>query len=337
LRRSGLPNANLAADEIETSYQNNIPYQRELGNAISIGGSRKDKFFTDMFGESDTTRNRHAIRALALLRITRGILLLSDAGQAIQTWDGLGPTQVDNQLRAELNSTQRAPTIFDAVHWFGQSMVPNIGNFFQLQQAVQTDFLNRINTVGDATTRSVLEHALHRVGKLRWAATNPDIASSHKFKYWTQHDPDDVENLQMNCWEGTLYCAFQAGAITKEKCIELYRRYDQGDKAAITKLFGKQQAFTNDCPKMRGDILTWDPGGGEINHVAIYAGLYQNEFYAWHVLALNSGHRNYQGGGLAHLERVDYISAMYLGGCNVYITTPFWDPTSPTHTFYQGL
>ena len=199
LRRSGLPNATLAADEIEDSYRGNIPYQRELGEAISVDSGKVSK------------DARKAIRALVLLNITQGRVELHRAADQVADYLEMDGRTITQHLRETLARCQFPPEIFDAEHWLLQSPFPNVGQFFQLQNEIQADFKGRTADIPDPTTRSVMEHALGRVGKLAWAANAPSVNAANKFKSWTRRDPDATENLQMNCWEGVLYCISRLG------------------------------------------------------------------------------------------------------------------------------
>jgi hypothetical protein len=296
------------------------------------------------------------IRAIALIQIVRGEVSIG-LGQTfiqggfrgdvwVEAYRTMENADLTRILRRLLDNTVVAPGIFSAETWLLASQMPNIANnngvrLFESQRDRQAEFRNQVAQVNDVTTREVYRQMVERCGKLNWVATNPDSDNATKFQIWVQNNANSSENLDMNCWEGVLYCAFQAGAISLAKCRALYNQYNPQDRYENTRnLFGNDRAFAG-AVKERGDILTWGMDRNTINHVGIYLGTMNEngavDDYVGHLLSFNPRSTGIvHQVGRVHIEKVAVITGN-LPGYQCYITRPFWINGSPTNGYFQGL
>ncbi|MGF1625225.1 MAG: hypothetical protein ACFCVH_10100 [Alphaproteobacteria bacterium] len=214
-----------------------------------------------------------------------------------------------------------------------------IGAFTTQQQLMQTHFDAQLGTIANAVTRRVVKKGIYRVGKLMWAASSPVHANGARFAGWskTSRSTGSEQNLQMNCWEGVLYLAYQCDAMTKAKCVNFY----QSPVAADTKLrslFGTAAVYNPPAAVPNpGDLLTFeDHANNLVNHVAIYVGIYLGAHYALHNLSYNGVTTGLQMGGGFHFEDMASLIGRY-GGVTVRYTQPFWEAGSPTNAYYAAL
>lgn len=221
----------------------------------------------------------------------------------------------------------------------GQS-VP-INTFITSQQAIQKHFAARLPNIANAVTRRVVKKGIWRVGKLQWDQSEPISDNAARFAAWTKTKRTTAaeQNLAMNCWEGVLYLAFQADAITRAKCMSFYRKNEASD-SKIRRLFGTAAVYSPPLatPNM-GDLLGFEENSSNVvNHVAIYLGLYNNQHYMLHNLSYDGTTTQLHAGSGFHFEAVSVRQMRYgVAGGTLYFTTPFWVANSPTHAYAAAL
>lgn len=215
-------------------------------------------------------------------------------------------------------------------------------NFTNAQQAMQTHFAGMLNTIGNAVTRRVVKKGIYRVGKLMWASSTPVHGNAARFGTWskTKRSTNAEQNLIMNCWEGVLYLAYQCNAISKAECTRFYQSATASD-TKLRSLFGTAAQYNPPAatPNM-GDLLAFEDtrnGANVINHVAIYAGVYQGQHYVLHNLSYNGVTTGVQMGGGFHFENMPGLQQRYGGNVTVYYTRPFWEGAAPTHAYAAAL
>ena len=341
IRNYDHPKANAAADAAESAVNNNIPYQVAIGEALTVG-----HYWS-------TSKDQRALtRAIVLLQIVRGQVSIASAQVyvhggtplhvVIPAYREKPVADLQRILSQLLGATVAAPAIFTAGTWLEASQIPNIQQIYEVQSARQAHFLPQAAQVGDAMTRAIYTQMVSRCGKLNWVATNPDPSNASKFQIWVKNGVDASENLDMNCWESVLYCAFQADVMTAAQCRRLYDNYNPNDRYENTRNFyGRDRAFAG-AVKQRGDILTWGMTPDRIDHMGLYLGTMADnngvvEDYVGHLLSFNpvSTGIAHQVGRI-HIEKVSVITAN-VPGYQSFITEPFWVAGSPTNAYFQGL
>jgi hypothetical protein len=222
---------------------------------------------------------------------------------------------------------------------FGGATPGPIQNFTTAQQALQAHFAGLLPNIANAVTRRVVKKGIYRVGKLLWAASTPVHANGARFGTWskTKRSTNSEQNIQMNCWEGVLYLAYQCDAITKAACVNFYQSATASD-TKLRNLFGTAAVYNPPAatPNM-GDLLTFEDANHVVNHVAIYVGVSAGTHYALHNLSYNGVTTGLQMGGGFHFEDMASLVGRYGGNVTVYYTTPFWVAGSPTHAYYSAL
>lgn len=222
---------------------------------------------------------------------------------------------------------------------FGGGTPGPIQNFMNNQQTLQTHFAGLLPNIANAVTRRVVKKGIYRVGKLNWAASTPVHANGARFGTWskTKRTTNAEQNVQMNCWEGVLYLAYQCDAIAKAACLRFYQSATASD-TKLRSLFGTAAVYNPPAatPNL-GDLLSFENGNGIINHVATYVGVYAGTHYVLHNLSYNGVTTGLQMGGSFHFEDMPGLVQRYGGNVTVYYTTPFWVVGSPTHAYYLTL
>lgn len=223
---------------------------------------------------------------------------------------------------------------------FGAASTPTITAFAQRQQALQDYFEAHTVGLANAVTERVVKKGIARVGKLLWASSTPVHANAARFGNWskTSRRTNSELNLQMNCWEGVLYLAYQCDAITKVECTRYYQSATASD-TKLRSLFGTAAVYNppGATPNV-GDLLTFENNHNAIDHVAIYVGFYNSHHYVLHNLAFNGVTSGLHMGGAFHFEDIyGIVQFRYHGNVTIYYTRPFWEPASPTHAYAAAL
>lgn len=215
-----------------------------------------------------------------------------------------------------------------------------ISSFKVDQQALQSHFAAGLPGIGNALTQRVTKKGLYRVGKLFWAASTPVTVNAPRFGTWTKTSrrTNSELNLQMNCWEGILYLAFQCDILTAAQCTNFYQDPTLAD-TKLRNLFGVGALVGGGAGPQIGDLLTYeDIAAGVINHVAIYIGQSGGRDFVLHNLSYNAITTGLHGGGSFHFESMDSVEQRYgVGNVNVYYNTPFWEAGAGTHAYYTTL
>ncbi|HEX4329587.1 MAG TPA: hypothetical protein VH105_22560 [Burkholderiales bacterium] len=341
IRNYDHPRANAAADATESAVYNNITYQVAIGDALTVG-----HYWS-------TSKDQRALtRAIVLIQIVRGQVSIANAQVHVHggmplhvvvlAYREMEVTELKRRLSQLLDATVAAPAIFSAGTWLEASQIPNIQQFYEIQTARQAHFLPQAAQVANAMTRDIYAQMVGRCGKLNWVATNPDPSNASKFQIWVQNGVNASENLDMNCWESVLYCAFQAGVMTAAQCTRLYGNYNPADRYENTRnIYGRDRPFAA-AVKERGDILTWGMSPDRIDHMGLYLGTMPDangtvEDYVGHLLSFNPVSTGiHHMVGRIHIEKVSVITANLPGYLN-FITQPFWVAGSPTNAYFQAL
>lgn len=347
IRAANYPKAGAAADAVEAAVFNNAAYQAEIGDALTVGHYW-----------STSKEKRAVIRAIALIRIVRANLAIGSAqlyiqggtsplGRDINGYREMAQAELNRQLGQLIDATLVAPAIFNAQGWLMSSQMPNIANaqgerLFETQNARQAHFLQQVGQVANLQTREVYRQLVSRSGKLNWVATNPDLDNASKFQVWVRNNVDASENLDMNCWEAVLYCAFQANLMTPAQCRSLYANYNPNNRYENTRrLYGNDQPWAT-AAKNRGDILTWGLTRDNLDHMGMYLGTMadgngQVDHYVGHLLSFNPVSTGViHQVGRVHIEKVSVITAN-LPNYLCFVTEPFWVAGAPTNAYFQGL
>jgi hypothetical protein len=232
-----------------------------------------------------------------------------------------------------------------ADHWINLRFNNRQGAQATRQANLQAHFLGQLGGVGNPTTMAFLTAMFDRVGKLLWRSCLELSSNSAPatIGQWRKTNAGDgaEEILQMNCWEAVLYIAFQVDALKKSHIKSLYKSKKAHHAAKITRTFGAHKQIGDGTPNA-GDILTfYNHGKGEIDHVAVYAGVHNHTEYLIHNLAWCSQVTHIDGQGCIHFESVQHTIDNYTwskyGDVTCFYTAPFWAPGSPTYGYARSF
>ncbi len=176
-------------------------------------------------------------------------------------------------------------------------------DYLSTQDDLQDYFGARL--MGDDSTRGrVCQQAVLRMGNIKWEGPSP--TATPPYSKWQKNNGLTNERPQMNCWEGILYLAYQAGIYKK---FDLYNYFINDKKGGMRQVghtafnllagiksvgnvgtpstSSKGKLTTNPSP---GDLVIWSAMLPEtmssnvigIGHIALYLGDASNKKWVWH-------------------------------------------------------
>lgn len=221
-----------------------------------------------------------------------------------QEADGIASEIADNSSRLLIQQSEEPQSVQDIS---GEIL------YSPLLSTASSDLLQRFDS--DQVAEDVVRAGEARTGKLKWQP-NPGTL----FDAWEENPVKDPTNLNVddiffdeasaisNCWDAVLYCAYRAGAVSKEWILNLYkdvqdeiiaenRRREESndpragralDQADVKMLMGASvgRALGRDIATVmnpvhgqipqRGDLVFL---GDQVAHVMLYAGTDSGGFH----------------------------------------------------------